>query len=320
MGRSVESELAARTATWHPGFEFSWGHPQAVGRELTTACRAFANEVGSSSWQIMWCAGSGVVGSGSEDLEKETRAFAHLLSRVTETLCVRGKSRGAMFLASSAGGVYAGSAGPPFSEVSAVAPLAPYGWNKLKQEALACQWSGHTETPLLIGRLSNIYGPGQNLTKKQGLITQICVRILAHQPVILYVPLDTIRDYLYVKDAGRLVADGMERLYAEASSASCAPAVVKNLASQHPATIGMVLAQIRWITKRPVSVIIAASPNARHQAPDLRMTSSIWPELDNQPTATLGEGMRSVFNGILETVSEGGFAIESSPARCALTS
>jgi UDP-glucose 4-epimerase len=305
LGRSVESMLAARGAIWHPHRRFSWSDPLALERELTTACREFATAVGSSPWQIAWCAGASAVGSASSDLANETTAFCRLLEVTSEVLCKRMKGSGALFLASSAGGLYAGADSPPFNETSPVAPLAPYGWNKLEQEFLACTWSRDTATPLLVGRLSNIYGPGQNFSKGQGLITEVCLRVLTHRPLILYVPLDTIRDYLFNKDAGRLVADGLTRLRVEASEANTPPCVVKILASNQPATIAVILAQFRWITKRPATVIVATSPNSRRQAPDLRMASSVWPEIDRHPVATLSEGMRWVLTDILAAAREG---------------
>ena len=315
LGRNVELALEATGAIWHPRRRFTWGDADTVERELSIACRAFAAEVAGSPWQIAWCAGAGVVGSGSSDLEQETRAFAHLLAEVARELCGRGRSSGAMFLASSAGGVYAGVGSPPFREDSPVAPLAPYGWNKLEQESLAFSWSRRTATPLLVGRLSNLYGPGQNLSKSQGLITQVCLRVLNRQPLILYVPLDTIRDYLFAKDAGRLVADGLERLRFAASRSTVTPSVIKILSSQQPVTVATVLAQLRWITKRPVSVITAASPNARRQARDLRMTSSVWPELDRRPLTTLSEGMRWVLTDMLESSTRGQTATDALAGR-----
>jgi UDP-glucose 4-epimerase len=301
LGRNVELALRTKGAIWHPREPFTWDSPPAAERELSIACRAFAEEIGNSPWQIAWCAGTGVVGSSSSGLAQETRAFACLLKCVTEELCQQGKSSGAMFLASSAGGVYAGVGTPPFCEDSPVAPLAPYGWSKLEQESLARQWSKETATPLLIGRLSNLYGPGQKLSKQQGLITQVCLRVLSRQPIVLYVPLDTIRDYLFAKDAGALVADGLTRLRYEASQPVVTTPVVKILASQQPTTVSTVLAQLRWVTKRPVRVIIAESPNAARQARDLRMTSSVWPELDRRPITTLSEGMRWVLTDMLNS-------------------
>jgi len=290
---------------WHPPQGFSWDCPPVLDRELTTACQAFAAEIGRSSWQIAWCAGSSTVGSESSDLDHEMTAFTHLLTSVADALCRPGRGSGAMFFASSAGGVYAGAGNPPFDEDSPVAPIAPYGWNKLAQESLARSWCSETATPLLIGRLSNLYGPAQNLSKNQGLITQVCLRALVRQPLNLYVPLDTIRDYLFADDAGKLVADGLFRLRLEASESATAPAVVKVLASHRSTTVATVLAQFRWIMKRPVNVMIASSPNARRQVRDLRVASHVWPELDQRPTTTLSAGMQSVINSILGEAGKG---------------
>jgi UDP-glucose 4-epimerase len=81
--------------------------------------------------------------------------------------------------------------------------------------------------------------------------------------------------------------------------------VIKVFASQQPATIASVLAEFRWILKRPVHVIMAASPDARHQVRDLRLNSSIWPELDRRPLTILSAGIRSVLTSILATSREG---------------
>ena len=311
LGQHVEQALATKGAVWRPGRPFSWDHPNVAARELTIACREFAAVIGDEPWQIAWCAGAGIVGSEASDLEHETRAVGVFLDAVKETLCRPNRGRGGIFLASSAGGVYAGVGTPPFSEESAVAPLAPYGWNKLKQEELARHWSVETQTPVFIGRLSNLYGPGQKLSKAQGLITQVCLRMLNRQPLSLYVPGDTIRDYLFAKDAGRLVADGLTRLRQEFGDAVVAASVTKILASHQPVTVSTVLAQIRRVLKRPVSVIISVTPNTARQARDLRMTSSVWPDIDRHPVVTLGEGIRAVLTDILDSSTQRRTAVTS---------
>jgi len=288
---------------------FCWDAPETLAGQLATACRDFADRVGRASWQVAWCAGAGVVGSEAGELDRETDALDQLLRSLAATMGPQRSKAGAVFLASSAGGVYAGSASPPFREESPVRPLAPYGENKLRQEALAREWSARTGTPVLIGRISNLYGPGQNLSKNQGLITTVCRRVMARQPLTLYVPLDTIRDYCYVTDASRLIADGLDRLRRQAREhPGSVPVVVKIIASQQPATIGTILAQVRWVTKHPVSVVIATSPNAKRQAPDLRMISTVWPELDRQPVTPLSAGLRTVVNDLVSMAERGLFS------------
>ncbi len=266
--------------------------------QLTRACVDFAAEVGDSPWQIAWCAGTGVVGSGTDQVDRESQILSHVLDGVATHLCSRGRNQGAIFLASSAGGVYAGGT-PVFTERSAVAPLAPYGWSKLNQEEIVRDFGARTNTPVLVGRLSNLYGPAQDPTKGQGLISQISLKMLYRQPLILYVPLDTIRDYIYADDAGRLIADGLDRLRTEAQATTTAPQVTKILCSHQPVTIGTLLAQFRLIAKRPVSVIVGSSPNARRQPRDLRMHSEVWPELDRRPTTLLSAGIRGIVTDAL---------------------
>ena len=158
---------------------------------------------------------------------------------------------------------------------------------------------------MLIGRLTNIYGPGQNLSKSQGLVSQVCRRTLAHEPFVLYVPLDTIRDYIYVDDASFLIADGLDRLRRGYPADASHPVVVKILASGRGTTIATVLSEVRQIIKRPVRVVLASSPSALRQAPDLRMTSVVWPELDERPMTTLSAGIRAVLTDILDKVCRG---------------
>ncbi len=215
LGRRVESALGQRGRTWCPPGPFSWDDPVMARTQLEKSCYTFADEVRARPWQVAWCAGAGIVGSSSTELQRETEALAHLLGGLARAMGSLRMGSGQVFLASSAGGVYAGSVGAPYSEHSSERPLAPYGFNKLEQESLVRHWSNETGTPALIGRFSNIYGPGQNLSKSQGLVSQVCRRVLAHQPFVLYVPLDTIRDYIFVDDASALVAGGLDRLRRE---------------------------------------------------------------------------------------------------------
>jgi UDP-glucose 4-epimerase len=305
LGRRVESALAKRGSTWYPPEPFDWDDKVMVRTQLEKSVHAFADEVRDRPWQVAWCAGAGIVGSGSHELKLETEALSHLLRGLVRAMGLPRMSSGQVFLASSAGGVYGGSGGAPYNEHSAESPLAAYGFNKLEQESLVRRWSRETGTPVLIGRLTNIYGPGQNLSKSQGLVSEVCRRTLAHQPFVLYVPLDTIRDYIYVDDASALIADGLDRLRLECSAGGAHPAVVKILASRQGTTIATVLSQIRQIIKRPVRVVLASSPYARRQAPDLRMSSVVWPELDRRPMTTLSAGIRAVLTDILDEVSRG---------------
>ncbi len=79
-------------------------------------------------------------------------------------------------------------------------------------------------------------------------------------------------------------------------------------------TIATILSEVRRIIKRPVRVVLASSPSARGQAPDLRMTSVVWPELDQRPTTTLSAGIRAVLTDILDKLCRGNTPEFDSPA------
>ena len=144
------------------------------------------------------------------------------------------------------GGVYAGSSGPPFTEESAVAPLAPYGHQKLRIEATAAERSLSVHgVPTVVGRLTNVYGPGQDLGKAQGLVSQLAKASILRKPISLYVSLDTIRDYIFVDDAAAVIvaAHSTTRPGGRPRDADRATRLVKIIGSGAPLTIAALLGE-----------------------------------------------------------------------------
>lgn len=225
----------------------------------------------------MWCAGAGTVGTSAPILERELDVLAAVLD---ELGCSPRIKNGALFYSSSAGGVYAGVGAPPYDESSPVRPLSAYGKAKLDAETLVATWSERTGAPTLIGRIANLYGPGQNIDKAQGLISQICRCHLLGTPLPVYVSLDTLRDYLYAPDCAGLIVDAMARLRERAGTD---PALVtKILASQRAITVGAVIGEMRRLFKSPPRIVVAASAASSFQVRDLSLRSRIWPDLDRR--------------------------------------
>lgn len=290
LGKAVVSELRSRgipvlTST------IPWSDPDSARQAFRDGAEHLREAAASGPWTIAWCAGAGVTGTSQEALEEELTLFAQALEVFEEELCTAGGQNGAMFLASSAGGVYAGSSTPPFTENSPVQPLAPYGFAKLRAEATVADFARRSGVRTLVGRVSNLYGPGQNLRKPQGLISVFAKAHLTGAPVSVYVSLDTLRDYLFVDDASRLVVDGLERL--ALPDVHPGETVVKILASQRADTIGNLIGACRAIFKRRPLIVLGASPFAKAQAHDLRLRSVVWPELDAHPVTPLAVGINN---------------------------
>jgi UDP-glucose 4-epimerase len=251
-----------------------WSDPDA-------AVDAVLRSIGEAGpdWRLAWCAGSGVVGSSEGVLAAEVDVARRVVAGI-------GVPPSAVLLASSAGGVYAGSTTPPFTERHEVRPLAPYGRAKLDIEACFADLAARGSR-LAVARFANLYGPGQDLTKPQGLVSQLCRSRLTGQPLVVYVDTDTLRDYVYADDAGAVGVAMLDRIAGEQPGT----VVTKIVASGSPTTIsGLVGAATRALRRRPPVVHARAAGGA--QVRDLRLRSVVWRDLDRLVSTPLVVGLR----------------------------
>ena len=251
---------------------------------------------------IVWAAGAGVVGTSEEDLERERQFYTAFLARLLEVTDQSIRSQLSLFLASSAGALYAGSGPPPFTETSDIQPLSPYGHSKLAMERASTNFAERSGVRVVIGRISNLYGPGQNLAKQQGLISQLARSYLVRRPILLYVSLDTRRDYLYVTDCARMILRTME---VTADHREPGATTVKILASGRSTTIAELLGVYQRLFKRRAPVVLGDSPQRRWQVRDLRMRSEVLPELDRLASTCLPAGIGATVADLAGRVRSG---------------
>src|ERR1700674_3698657 len=102
------------------GSRVPWTDPESAVQALESNLSQFVSQAGRSDWSVLWAAGCGVVGSSSSDLQAETNVVERFLSLLRRH---HPAGDGVFFLASSAGGIYAGSSDPPFSEATRPCPL-----------------------------------------------------------------------------------------------------------------------------------------------------------------------------------------------------
>ncbi|MGH3703347.1 MAG: NAD-dependent epimerase/dehydratase family protein, partial [Agromyces sp.] len=253
-----------------------------------------ATEPGEN-WAVVWVAGNAVTSTPQLQLDRELAQFQTFLDIVgTEANRAGDASAGAVFYASSAGGVYSGSQHPPFTETSSTSPISPYGRFKLDAEHALRAFTVEHGVAGLAGRIANLYGPGQSFGKMQGLISHLARAQITPATVSIYVSLDTMRDYIYVDDCAQLILDAVDRLQSEPDVY-----IVKNLASGRAVTIADLLGQFRIILKRPPVVLLGTSSAAALQAHDLRIGSVVWPELDARTMTPLVVGIRSTLDDLL---------------------
>lgn len=250
---------------------------------------------------IIWCAGAGVPSSAPEVFSAELGVFRVFL-RTLRSLAGAQLERLRFFFASSAGGVYAGTGSAPYDEASPTRPLGAYGRTKLAMEQELGRFAAQTGARVVCGRLSNLYGPGQNLSKSQGLISVLLMGFLTHRPVQVYVPLDTIRDYLFVDDAAALTLATLERV-AQEEPGSCH---TKVLCHGYGTTIGALLGLTRLVIGHKPLIMQGASPLASVQTRDLSMRSGVWPEVDARARTSLLDGINRTYTDLARRHFDGG--------------
>ena len=216
LGSAVMDELVKSGDLWQPSSRIAWAESSdsdAIGRlkeSINLAVEEFTRITVGKRWTIFWCAGIGVVNSPNELLELETLAVKFLLSSL-ERYGLKTYSHGKIFFSSSAGGVYAGSSNPPFSEATHVVPISNYGKQKSAIEQLLINFGQANNVKIVIGRIANLYGVKQNRHKQQGLVTSLVQSSLLNTTINLYVPLATVRNYIFAQDAAcQIVSHVME--------------------------------------------------------------------------------------------------------------
>ena len=277
LARRVSDRFRPRPVPWH--------EPADAARLLRRQAADFLSVSREGPWRVIWAAGAATTATPRSETLAELESLRALLDGLSEG---RDGGRGTFFLASSAGGVYAGSVGPPFSVATTPRPLSPYGELKLAQEHLVTEALG-ASSRVVIGRLSNLYGPGQNHEKLQGLVSRLALATITRQPVNIFVPLGTIRDYLYSDDAASAILRLLETV-------EPGPGLTTHvIATGRGTTIGQLLRTTSEVAKRRVPVALGSHGSAAAQAADLRLV----PSANLPETTTLPEGVKAVHDDLL---------------------
>lgn len=270
-----------------------WDDPVRRDAALAAGVRDLGIEAGTGPWGVLWCAGAGVVATAEAALREEVACFAALGKALA---AARPPGDGAFVVASSAGGVYAGASDPPFTEATPARAVVGYGRAKLDIEQLATSTIGAVGVPVTLARLSTVYGPGQRLDKPQGVVAQLCLAAAQGWPLRLTVSLDTIRDYLYVEDAARLLLGCLHRTLSEQVG------VTKILASGQAVSLAQVLAEARRVLHRPMRTQVVPGAGAG-QVPVLAYRSQVWTDLDRTTATTLATGIAATAADIARRVA-----------------
>jgi len=273
-----------------PQASVPWGEPGARALVLHRLAEKFAIFSKESEPTIIWAAGAQGVSDSQKGISLELDSFQDFVNAISSFDALHGAT---VAIVSSAGGVYSGSPTPPFNFKSQVNAINQYGLNKIEIEHLAA--SRLLEFfKVEIARVTNLYGPWRG--PRQGLINRLCTAAATRVPLQIYVPLDTVRDYIYVDDAAKLVLLELEFTQ---SSLHTEQASVSLIGSGENSSIGMVINTVIHVTHRKVPVTMARLAATQLQTRDLRMRPS-WIDrgLPFAPMP-LAQGVKRLFDSLV---------------------
>lgn len=291
IGRSLVRELDSRgIAVYRPPVaRWAWDQEGTFRLQVATAVDGFVDWARRhGSWSIYWAAGTSSMSSSEAFLSMESRLVGTLVNAVASNAPLMA-TRGAFALVSSAGGVYSGARTPLISEETPPAPTNPYGAGKLHQEDLLVHpalIAAGCRT--LLARVSTVYGPFQAKGRRQGLISHIARCIVRRQPAAIFVPLDTIRDYIYADDAARVLVESLQ-----ACRESDCP-TIKIVASERPATVADIIGTFQRVSHRALRFTTQTSPASSLYVWRSRFRSVVFPELARLSSTPLLVGVERV--------------------------
>lgn len=304
LGTALSRALRQAGSTWLfvPQQRFSWHDGPALKGQLLSTLHTFSTQLRpQQSWEIYWAAGVGTMSSAPQVLRQETCALDVLLQAIsTSPRLLAGQ--GAVALASSAGAVYAGSAASIITEKTAPAPTTAYAREKLLQETLLYRFAcANDPIRAQVARISTLYGSGKAPGKQQGLLTHIARSIVHKQPVQIYVPYDTIRDYIAADDAAAAMVIMLRGVTTDHHH------VTKIIASEKPVTIAEIIAIFNRVSRRRPRVVTSASALSSLYAQRIQFRSVV---LDTDPAVPA----RSLPIGIAQLMDAERHAFARTPA------
>ncbi|NDY92754.1 NAD-dependent epimerase/dehydratase family protein [Ideonella livida] len=272
LGRALGAGLASSRQHFRLAQPLAWDDPPRLQAQLEAACQRFAAQAcAHPRWELCWAAGTGTLHSPETALLREEAALAHLL-RVLARQPALVERPGLVMLASSTGALYGHQTGGLVDEDTPIAPTTAYGHAKARQEAqllqAAASWPGQ-RLSVLAARLSSLYGTDQAAHKAQGLLTQIARRTLRHQVVHIYVPLDTLRDYLFAPDAAAHLRQAMDQL------ADQPGALVRIFAAERSTSVAELLRTFGHVMHRPPRVVTSVCAASLAYARQVRFRSRL---------------------------------------------
>jgi UDP-glucose 4-epimerase len=293
LGSAINRQLEIQgIAVYRYSEKFDWTNIERLRIQFRIALEEFTDRLSSKDqWEIYWAAGVGAMNSKADELRSETLALEELLRLLQQKLLLL-KFPGLVGFASSAGAFYSSCDDFKITELSSVTAQTDYAKAKLAQEHMLIRFLSKVNgVRLLLARFSTLYGPGQSFGKQQGLLSHIARCALRQQPIEIFVPLDTLRDYMFSDDAAINFIRSLRLLCID----NCKYRI-EIIASEQSITISHIISTFSKLIQKHLRLIFSRNHLTNLYAARISYQSIYRHNADNSQRRqyTLAEGINSV--------------------------
>ncbi len=202
------------------------------------------------------------------------------------------KYRVKKFVFFSSAAVYGEPTSLPIKETAPLNPSTPYGINKMLGETYCEKWNQLHGLDALVFRLSNVYGPHQELSNESGVISRFVTSSLSNEPITIYGDGEQTRDFIYVGDV-------VEAVYRSVISNLSG---TYNISTNHQTSVRTVMEHLSAI--QPF-VSLNTAPAVKGDIRDsLLDNTKLKKEIDWAPKYSLKEGLDLTWHKEYESRSE----------------
>jgi len=205
-----------------------------------------------------------------------------------------------VIFASTGGAIYGINNDRSFSEVDLPQPISPYAIGKLTIEHYLHYYKVKHGLNSVSMRISNPYGEGQSLHRKQGVIPIFMENIYNDQPLTILGDGTMVRDYIYVKDVANMICEAFDKDTDKA---------VYNLGSGRGATVNELVRLIEAITGKVAKLTYQPTPATFVQQSVLNI-DQFKNDFGVEPRTSLDKGMRATWSYIVAEHEKEGMKID----------
>jgi UDP-glucose 4-epimerase len=192
---------------------------------------------------------------------------------------------------SSGGTVYGATDDVPIKESHKLDPLCAYGVTKVASELYLSMHKRLYGLDYRVLRLSNPFGPGQSLSKQQGVIPLFMSKIAAGTPIEIWGDGSVVRDYIYVEDA----VDAISTV-----ACSVSPLLTFNVGSGIGISLNQLIQEMEDVVKK--KAIVKYLPSRKFDVPkNVLDRTALLEQLGWKPKFSLREGIESTWRSLMDS-------------------